>query len=477
VFRFPELPRTDSVTPDAPDADPDEDADEDADEDFDDEPHPATTTPSDPATPQSNPTTTVRPRIGPIYRIENMVPALRHGALYAAFDRFPSRKGSAVHIDRFARTLFEQAHGGLLYVLGGNGLPPYQLEGEVEIVRYSREAGHLLERAAGFSARLGDLLAQLSESLRVAHFRDPWSGVPIVQRPRRAYTAIYEVNGLPSIELPFQYPSIPRAILQRIADLEQCCLDEADVVITPSRLTANLLRARGVHPERLHVIANGAQLPAGAAAAPPDPPARYLLYFGALQPWQGVDTALRAFARLTDLDGLELVICASVHHRRAKPYAKLAEKLGVAERVRWQFALPEDELARWREHALLSLAPLRDCSRNSLQGCAPLKILESMASAVPVIASDLPPVRELMRDGEHGRLVAPDRPGELARAVRVLLDYPERLAQMGRDAQAHVAANFTWEMSTAKLRALYAAHGLGDDWIPAINHDAQEAVA
>ncbi len=125
------------------------------------------------------------------------------------------------------------------------------------------------------------------------------------------------------------------------------------------------------------------------------------------------------------------MICASTHQRRAKPYRKLAERLGVADRVRWHHALPEAELACWREHALLSLAPLRDCSRNALQGCAPLKILESMAAGVPVVASDLPAVRELLTDGEHGRLIAPDRPGELARAIRVLLDHPERRARMG----------------------------------------------
>ena len=142
-----------------------------------------------------------------------------------------------------------------------------------------------------------------------------------------------------------------------------------------------------------------------APAPRPDAPDRYLLYFGALQPWQGVDTALRALARLDD--DLHLVICASVHQRRAKAYRKFAEKLGVADRVHWHFALPERELAGFREHALLSLAPLKDCSRNVIQGCAPLKILESMASGTPVIASDLPAVREIMRDREHGRLIAP----------------------------------------------------------------------
>ena len=146
---------------------------------------------------------------------------------------------------------------------------------------------------------------------------------------------------------------------------------------------------------------------------------------------------------------------ASVHRRRAKPYRKLAEKLEVAERVRWHFALSEDELAPWREHAELSLAPLRDCTRNTAQGCAPLKLLESMASGTPVVASDLPAVRELVTDGEHGRLVHPDRPGELARAIRVLLDYPDRLGAMGPTAREHVAERFTWEASTGALANLH----------------------
>jgi glycosyltransferase involved in cell wall biosynthesis len=394
-----------------------------------------------------------------------VLPALRHRALYAAFDRFPSRKGSAVHTARFAGELFDYAGGGLLYVLGGNGLPPYQLEGPTEIVRYSREATHLLERAGGFGARLADLLERLAPTLRIAHFRDPWGGAPIISRAARAYAAVYEVNGLPSIELPFLYPSIPATLLAQIADLEQRCLDGADVVITPSALTGQRLRERGVTEDRLHVIPNGAEIRPVPSPPPPDAPGRYLLYFGALQSWQGVDTALRAFARLADLDDLELVVCASVHERRAKPYRKLAERLGVGDRVRWHFALPEDVLAGWREHATLSLAPLRDCSRNSLQGCSPLKVLESMAAGVAVVASDLPPVRELMRDGEHGRLVAADRPGELARAIRVLLDDPERIAAMGAAGRARVAEQLTWGHSTRRLRDVYAALARRDDWM------------
>ena len=124
-----------------------------------------------------------------------------HRALYAAFDRFPSRKGSAVHIDRFSRALFEHAGGGLLYALGGEDLPAYQREGDVEIVRYMRQAGNVLERAEGFAARLDALLDRLAPTLRIAHFRDPWGGLPIVEPICRAYDERLRVEQIPGFHM------------------------------------------------------------------------------------------------------------------------------------------------------------------------------------------------------------------------------------------------------------------------------------
>jgi glycosyltransferase involved in cell wall biosynthesis len=64
-------------------------------------------------------------------------------------------------------------------------------------------------------------------------------------------------------------------------------------------------------------------------------------------------------------------------------------------------------------------------------------------------------VRELITDGVNGRLVAPDRPGELARAIRVLLDFPEERARMGAAARTHIASRFTWDASLARLDEAY----------------------
>jgi glycosyltransferase involved in cell wall biosynthesis len=379
---------------------------------------------------------------------------LSHRALYASFDRFPSPKGAATHIAQFATTMFDVMQGGLLYVLADETLPVYQHEGTVEIVRYHREQENLLDRALGFGRRLEMLLDMQESSLELCHFRDPWSGMPIMNRPRR-YATIYEVNALPSIELPYSYPQISPSTLEKIRAAEVYCWSNADAIVTPSQTIADNLAMLGAPVDRITVIPNGAE-PVGQIPGPPaDAPARYILYFGALQRWQGVDVLLRAFARLADLDDLHLVICSSSHHRQAKIYRKLAEHLGVAERVRWHYGLHKRELAGWIAGARMTVAPLVECSRNLEQGCSPLKVLESMAFGVPVVASDLPAVREIITDRLDGRLVRADRPAELARAIRVLLEYPEQLRTMGTNARARIERDLTWEQANSRLTEVY----------------------
>jgi glycosyltransferase involved in cell wall biosynthesis len=315
---------------------------------------------------------------------------------------------------------------------------------------------NFLARALDYGRHLSAVLDEQAGSLRLCHFRDPWSGIPILDRPDRRYATVYEVNGLPSIELPYTYPRAGARTLAKIRAAEERCWTEADQIITPSRVLRDNLVRLGAPAAKITVIPNGADLP-GAGPPPPAAPDRYILYFGALQPWQGVDVLLRAFALLADLEDLWLVVCAATPPRQARGYRRLAAKLGVAERVHWLFRLPESELAPWRAHARLSVAPLTECSRNLDQGCCPLKILESMASGVPVVASDLPVTREIIADGVDGRLVRAERPAELARVIRVLLDYPDQARTLGEQARRRIARDLTWDHAVARLTDLYHA--------------------
>lgn len=390
-------------------------------------------------------------------------------ALYAAFDVFPSPKGAATHIGQFADALFTAAGGGVLYVLGGPEHPAHQLEGpperRVRIARFNTPIAGFLDRTVAFGARLAGLLDRWAPNLSLAHFRDPWSGVPIVADPRRGFATVYEVNGLPSIELPHAWPRVGPRTVRRVRALEAQCWQAADALVVPSPVTAERLVTLGVDAQRITVIPNGADVEAiDAAAACPRPaeaPERYLLYFGALQPWQGVDTLLRAFARLADQPDLRLVIISATRRGRARPLHRLAERLALTERVQWRYQRPRAEVWRWAAHAELSVAPLTACARNVEQGCSPLKIIESLAAGTPVVASDLPAVRAVMRDRVHGRLVPPDRPEALARALRVLLELPDVRAEMARAGRAHVAERHRWRDARAALTGLY--HRLGLD--------------
>ncbi len=369
-------------------------------------------------------------------------------ALYAAFDRFPTRKGSGVHIARFASALFGWAGGGVLYALGGDELPAHQVEGDVEIVRFSQNIDNFLERTVAFGQRLAALLDEMP-ALEVAHFRDPWSGLPIVERGKAA--TVFEVNALPSIELPFAYPSVAPRTLEKIERLERFVLERADAIVVPANTIRDLLMQRGA--KNITVIPNGADLP---APAPRIEERDYFIYIGALQEWQGIETLFRAFARLRDLP-VRLVVCSSHPTRYAKAYVRLAEKLEIAGRMTWNVALSPDELQPWLQHAVASIAPLSDCARNVVQGCSPLKVLESMAAGVAVIASDLLAVRELVTDRVEGLLVPPDRPADLARAMRIAWQYPQLRHDLGARGRARIAQSLTWEHATRRLVEVYSA--------------------
>jgi glycosyltransferase involved in cell wall biosynthesis len=75
---------------------------------------------------------------------------------------------------------------------------------------------------------------------------------------------------------------------------------------------------------------------------------------------------------------------------------------------------------------------------------SPGKLFEYMASGTPAVVSDYLSIREVIRDGENGLLVPPDRPDLLARAVRRILDDDEfacALACQAREDSTH----FTWD--------------------------------
>jgi len=81
---------------------------------------------------------------------------------------------------------------------------------------------------------------------------------------------------------------------------------------------------------------------------------------------------------------------------------------------------------------------------------SPLKLFEYMASGRPIICSDLPVLREVMRDGENAKLVAPDDPDELAASVRRLLAEPDMWQALAAQALVDVK-RYAWDERAARV--------------------------
>lgn len=85
----------------------------------------------------------------------------------------------------------------------------------------------------------------------------------------------------------------------------------------------------------------------------------------------------------------------------------------------------------------------------------PNVVLEAMASAVPVVATDVHGTAELVVDQETGLLVPPGEPAPLAEALLGLLESPERAAAMGRRGRQRVEEHFSMEAMVRRNEELY----------------------
>jgi len=93
--------------------------------------------------------------------------------------------------------------------------------------------------------------------------------------------------------------------------------------------------------------------------------------------------------------------------------------------------------------ALYAMTPLNDAS--------PGVIREAMAMKLPVVASNVGGIPEMIIDGETGYLVPPEEPGQLAQAIIALLKDENKIRSMGERGYVHVLEHFTWDRVLSKV--------------------------
>jgi glycosyltransferase involved in cell wall biosynthesis len=314
---------------------------------------------------------------------------------------------------------------------------------------------------------------------------------------------VFEVHGLPSYEVTHGAgrANLPPSAAARLRRLEDEVFTRADRIVTITECARQILIDEyGVDSARVRTVADGTALtpqpqvgphpsplilPHGAAARresrlPRDPALRAspwhrlrrrhrlrrlpvsqgegassafsegagwpsMYYVGQLYPWKGAGLVLDVAARVPE--ARVVIVGGQTNWTQDDPdiaaLAERARELGVADRVELRGHVPYDRVPSVLAAASVALLPLPDEPVARLF-TSPLKLFDYMAAGVPIVASDLPALREVLRHEENALLACPDDPDAFAAAVRRLFVDPALAARLGRQARTDVEA-YSWD--------------------------------
>lgn len=382
---------------------------------------------------------------------------------YISFDTVPAPKGAAIHIEAFIKALANSLGTVELVTVAANTDIASQPAWEgVKQTALPAKGATLIHRVLNFRWHLGNYLK--NRYFQAIHIRSIYEGFPIaLHKNKYCDRLIFEVNGLPSIELKYRYPRVTedRELLEKLKAQEQVCLEAADLIITPSSVTRDYLRSRQISPDKIQVIPNGVDLDLFTYQVPLNYSEPFtLIYFGTLSSWQGVNLIIRALPFIQAHFPVCLNLIASASQQQIYGLKSLAQKLGVSQQVNFLGSMTQTHLVKALHQSHCSIAPLTFNDRNLVQGCCPLKVLESLATGTPVITSDLPVIRELGEPETHFIAVKPGSVAAIAESVIELKNQPEFALRLSENARKRIETCYTWEQSAKCLISAYAQLGI-----------------
>lgn len=261
-------------------------------------------------------------------------------------------------------------------------------------------------------------------------------GVPVVQECNGPYEDVYAAwpaarplhRPIEHMQrLQYRQARAVIAVTPQLAAFVDCESGREDTVVVPNGANTNLFRPNLAPLSGL--------------------PERYAVFFGALAPWQGINTLLAAARKASWPEDVQLVIAGDGVMRAE---VEAAERRG---RVHYMGPLPYAEIARLASNAIASLV-VKDYEQHIRSGLSPLKLYESMAAGTPLVVSDMPGLADPVRECGCGLVVPPGDAEALAAAVRAIASDPKSAADMGAHARASAERDHSWTAMALRTSAV-----------------------
>lgn len=342
--------------------------------------------------------------------------------------RHPAAGGAEVHVAEVGRRLVARGHAVTQLAAGFPGAPARERVGGLEV----RRLGPLpvyYPRAVWTCARetRGGRFDVVIEHLNKLPFcAAAYASAPVlaVSHHLFGHTAFAQV----AWPIAGAVVALERLVPRVYRDLRFVAVSES---------SRDDLVARGIAPGRIRVVHNGIATPALEPEPVAERPCR-IAYLGRLEPYKRVDLLLRAAATLARrFPALEVVVVGRGRERAR--LERLAGELGIGGRTRFAGFVPDAE-----RDALIAGA--RACACPSLKEGWGMTVIEANALGVPVVATDAPGLRDAVRHGATGLLVAdgPGFTGRLADALGALLADDALAARLSAEAVAW-SRRFDWD--------------------------------
>lgn len=193
---------------------------------------------------------------------------------------------------------------------------------------------------------------------------------------------------------------------------------------------------------RAHTVPNGVSLSRirPQAEADGDP---VVTFVGTLKPWHGVADLVRAAAHASQT--WQLRIIGDGPEREA--LERQAADLGV--KVDFRGAIAPSEMPDHLAGSAIGVAPYPDLGGSDSQYFSPLKVYEYLAAGLPVVASSVGQLPEILHD--CGVLVPPSAPAALAAAVDELVVDPARRRELRATARRVAEERHGWEAAVSRI--------------------------
>ena len=362
------------------------------------------------------------------------------------------RKGCSLHVQEMLRALRGLGGQVSLFAASSGGEPASDLaDVPVTLLPSARQADEAQREQALLAANL-DLASALASALAAGGRFDLvyeryslWSHAGLEYGRAAGMPTVLEVNA-PLIEEQRRY----RQLYDTEAALRSArrAFAAADVLVAVSQGVADYLETFPEARGRIHVIANGVDVTRFGKRSPAQNQTGFTVGFvGTLKPWHGVDVLLQAFARFHAQTPESRLLIVGYGPEHPNLVAQ-ATQLGIRAAVEFTGAVDPGQIPALLVRMDVGVAPYPEVADFYF---SPLKVYEYMAAELPVVASQIGQLDELIVDGDDGLLCPPGDAEALCAAFARLHAEPELGRRLGRRAGAKVRAEHTWTAVAARI--------------------------